>query len=127
MPITDTKSAFAFASQWVNNWNNRDVEAVLSHFDDACVFESPLAKTYAGASSINGKEALRAYWTAALGRISTLSFELESAVWDQGKRTLVVFTVANLNGKITRACEAMEFDDAGRQQRGRAYYGYVMD
>jgi len=63
----------------------------------------------------------------ALGRIETMRFELETAVWDQEKRTLVVFTVANLNGKITRAAEAMEFDAAGRQRRGRAYYGYVLD
>lgn len=127
MPITDTKSALAFASQWVSNWNNRDVEAVLSHFDDACVFESPLIKTYAGTTAIEGKQALRSYWNAALGRIKTLNFELETAVWDQEKRTLVVFTVADLNGKVTRACEAMEFDAAGRQRRGRAYYGYVLD
>ena len=56
-----------------------------------------------------------------------MRFELETAVWDQAKRTLVAFTVANLNGKITRAAEAMEFDAAGRQRRGRAYYGYVLD
>ena len=55
-----------------------------------------------------------------------MRFELETAVWDQEKRTLVAFTVANLNGKITRAAEAMEFDAAGRQRRG-AYYGYVLD
>jgi len=56
-----------------------------------------------------------------------MRFELETTVWDQQKRTLVVFTAANLNGKITRAAEAMEFDAAGRQRRGRAYYGYAVD
>jgi len=47
-----------------------------------------------------------------------MRFELETAVWDQEKRTLVAFTVANLNGKITRAAEAMEFDAAGGSGEG---------
>jgi ketosteroid isomerase-like protein len=127
MLITDSGSALAFASQWIKNWNNRDVEAVLSHFHEACTFESPLAKTYAGSSVISGKQALRAYWTSALARIETLKFELETATWDQDKRTLVVFSVAHLNGRVMRACEAMIFDASGLQQTGRAYYGYVLD
>ena len=127
MSITDSGSALAFASQWINNWNSRDVEAVLSHFHEACRFESPLAKTYAGSSVISGKQDLRAYWISALGRIETLRFDLETAVWDQGKRTLVVFYVAHLNGRIMRACEAMTFDPSGGQHTGRAYYGYVLD
>src|SRR3982074_156964 len=88
MSITDSGSAMAFASRWINNWNSRDVEAVLSHFHEACRFESPLAKTYAGSSVISGKQDLRAYWISALGRIETLRFELETVVWDQDKRTL---------------------------------------
>jgi ketosteroid isomerase-like protein len=35
--------AAAFAGQWVEDWNNHDVEAVLAHFTDDVVFTSPLA------------------------------------------------------------------------------------
>ncbi len=126
-PLTDPEFANEFATNWIKNWNNRDVEAVLSHFDDDCIFESPLGKTYAGSSVIRGKSALRAYWMAALGRIKSLKFELESAVWDPKQRTLVVFSIAQLDQRTVRACEAMLFAPNGRQHTGRAYYGYASE
>jgi uncharacterized protein (TIGR02246 family) len=39
----EQEEAAAFARQWVTAWNDRDVEAVLSHFADDAVFTSPLA------------------------------------------------------------------------------------
>jgi ketosteroid isomerase-like protein len=127
MQLTDPNFAHEFASNWIKNWNNRDVEAVLSHFDDDCIFESPLGKTYAGSPVIRGKQALRSYWLAALDRIKSLKFELESAVWDPNERTLVVFSIAHLDERTMRACEAMVFAPNGRQRIGRAYYGYASE
>jgi len=37
------KEALAFAERWVKNWNDHDIEAVLTHFADDAVFTSPLA------------------------------------------------------------------------------------
>lgn len=122
----DAAFAQTFAAAWINNWNNRDVGAVIAHFTEDCVFESPVAESVVGEPVIRGKAALEAYWRAALDRIKTLRFTLETAAWDPTQRTLVVFYVSQIAERETRACEAMIFDAAGRQTAGRAYYGYAL-
>lgn len=69
-----------FAEQWVANWNARDVEAVLRHFDDNVVFTSATAARVVPASAgvISGKVALRTYWTQALALVEDLHFELDA-------------------------------------------------
>jgi ketosteroid isomerase-like protein len=66
----EQEEAAAFARRWVTAWNDRDVEAVLSHFADDAVFTSPLADRVLPGSGgvIRGKNALRDYWTEALRR-----------------------------------------------------------
>jgi uncharacterized protein (TIGR02246 family) len=72
------QEAADFARDWVTAWNDRDVEAVLSHFADDAVFTSPLADRVVLGSGgvIRGKEALRHYWTEALRHNPELRFEL---------------------------------------------------
>jgi SnoaL-like domain len=71
-------ATLAFARRWVRAWNDRDVEAVLSHFAEDAVFSSPLADRVVPGSGgvICGKEALRRYWTEALRHNPGLHFEL---------------------------------------------------
>lgn len=67
-----------FSRHWLDAWNNHDIEAVLTHFADDVVFTSPVAARVLEDSDgvVRGKDALRAYWTLALGRIPDLHFEL---------------------------------------------------
>lgn len=122
--ITDRDFGARFAAAWIDNWNRRDIDAVLVHFADDAVFESPLAQTVWGNPVIKGKQDLERYWRAASGRITSLRFVLEDFAWDAGQRFLLVRYVSHTDGKVTRACEAMKFDAAGRQCAGYAYYGY---
>jgi ketosteroid isomerase-like protein len=102
------EEAEEFAKRWVANWNARDVEAVLAHFDDSVVFRSPKAKLIAGKSVVRGKEELRAYWNAASTRITSLRFELDHVVWDGPSEELVIVYVSTLNGERTRASERLK-------------------
>ena len=43
--------ARAFAEEWAAAWNERDVERVLSHFDDDISFTSPTALAVVGVAS----------------------------------------------------------------------------
>ena len=74
----EQQEAAAFARRWVTAWNDRDVEAVLSHFADDAVFTSPLADRVVPGSGgvIRGKDALRRYWIEALRLNPGLHFEL---------------------------------------------------
>ena len=67
-----------FAAEWIEAWNERDVEAVLRHYADDVVFTSPTAVRFVPESggTIRGKDALRSYWTVALAANPDLRFEL---------------------------------------------------
>jgi uncharacterized protein (TIGR02246 family) len=124
-PLSSPNFPATFAAQWIANWNARDVEAVLSHFTDDCVFVSPVAQAVVGTARIEGKAALRAYWTAALAQHPSLHFTLDDVAWDAARRTLAVMYTSRVGERVTACSELMTFDEAGRQTLGRAYYGAV--
>lgn len=125
-PIASPEFPHAFASQWIANWNARNIAAVLSHFRDDCVFESPIARTIVGTARLAGKRALEEYWVAASARIASLHFTLDDWSWDPVRRILTVFYTSRVDGRTTSCAEQMSFDADGRQQLGRAYYGAVV-
>lgn len=81
---------WTFARTWAEAWNRRDVEAVLRHFADDARFTSPVAKQigYAADGVVDGKDGLRRYWTAALGKNPDLHFRVLSVF--AGADTLVI-------------------------------------
>ena len=122
-PLSHPDFAATFAAQWIANWNARDVEAVLSHFADDCVFESPLAQTVTGDAKVVGKAKLRAYWQTALARVPAFHFTLVDVAWDAQRRTLAVMHTSRAGERTTSCTELMTFDAHGKQTLGRAYYG----
>jgi ketosteroid isomerase-like protein len=66
----DSVNAIEFGREWVTAWDRRDVEAILKHFHDDAACTSPVAKQigFAVDGTVNGKDALRRYWTAALAQ-----------------------------------------------------------
>jgi predicted SnoaL-like aldol condensation-catalyzing enzyme len=73
------------------------VKAVLKHFHDDAVFTSPVAKHigFADDGVVNGKDALRRYWTAALAQNPDLHVQVTTVY--QGENTLVI-AYKNQNG-----------------------------
>src|SRR4051812_32794165 len=74
-----TPDPLSFSAGWVAAWNAHDVEAVLAHFHEDVVFTSPTAARVVPESGgvVRGKQALRAYWTAALRLVPDLHFTME--------------------------------------------------
>ena len=75
-----TPPPFEFSQNWVQAWNEHDVEAVLAHFDDKVVFSSPVAAQVVPESGgvLRGKAALRDYWRKGLAMIPDLRFVVEA-------------------------------------------------
>ncbi len=115
-----------FEIEWIAAWNRNDVEAVVSHFDEKARFTSPRAAATVGTATVDGKDALRAYWLAAVARISSRHFTFDHAAWDPERRQLAVVYNAQIDGKTTRAVEIMRFDPAGKVVEGEALYGAVV-
>jgi hypothetical protein len=106
----------AYADEWINAWNGRDVERVLAHFADRVVFSSPLAAAVVEGSGgvVRGKDALRTYWNAALERSPDLRFELIGAYVGVDS---VVINYRSHRGHVVN--EVLIFDD------GLVVAGYV--
>jgi len=83
-------TALEFAHSWCAAWNAHDLDRVLALFHDDVVFTSPLAATMLPDTSgrIEGKAALRIYWTEGLRRIPDLHFTIEAVF--EGVGTLVI-------------------------------------
>lgn len=117
MPLSQA-TADAFAAEWIAAWNAQDLDLILSHYADDIVFASPFALEFAGGQPVvEGKEALRAYWTKALAGIPELRFVLEHAVPGTNSVSLVYQSVRNL-----RAVETMVFDETGLVTRVYCHY-----
>ena len=102
---------------WVEAWNARDLERVLSLYDDAAVMTSDRipALGFGADGTVRGKDALRAYWSKALGLIPNLHFSLIDVYVSPD--SLVVF-YENERGK--RICEYLRVNDAGLIVQGSA-------
>jgi hypothetical protein len=112
-----------FAKHWIDSWNARDLEAVLTHFDEAARFTSPRAIAVFGRGTVEGKAELRAYWQARVAEIDRLRFTLERVLWDDEQQTMVILYLADVNGQKTRACELLRFGESGAAVEGEAMYG----
>jgi hypothetical protein len=114
----DLEIARRFAGHWLDAWNSRDLEAVLSHFSDDVVFSSPMAAQLCEGCDgvVRGKAALRDYWAEGLRQMPELHFEIESLY--MGVQTLVINYRNQAGGLVN---EVLVFDGA-RVTEGHGTY-----
>jgi ketosteroid isomerase-like protein len=67
-----------FAKDWVDAWNARDLDRVLTHYHHDFEMSSPKIASIAGEPSgvLRGKNKVAAYWAQALAIIPVLNFQL---------------------------------------------------
>lgn len=110
-----------FAEEWAAAWTARDLDAILAHYHHDVRFVSPRAAEITGSAVVIGREALRAYWTAALAHVASLRFTVERVVGDE--QELVVVYRSERDGTARRAAEYFRFDGSGAVTHGEAWYG----
>ncbi|GGO99803.1 nuclear transport factor 2 family protein [Stakelama pacifica] len=64
-----------WADQWIEAWNKRDLDGLVSLYANDIQLRSPFAKVYARDGTVRGKAELRDYWAEAMRRIPDLSLE----------------------------------------------------
>jgi hypothetical protein len=116
----------AFAAEWAQAWNARAVETVLGHFHEDVVFTSPTALAVVGTSTLRGKNALRAYWTAALARIGSLRFTIDRVLWDAAAQELAIIYTSEIDGVIRRVSENLTFNEARQVVSAEVFHGIVV-
>lgn len=108
----------AFAREWVQAWNRRDLESLLSCYADDVEFRSPLAAKLLGDSSgtVHGKANLREYFAKALAAFpGDLGIELLGVY--QGVDSVVV----HFQARGRRGAEVMEMNRDGVVGRALAH------
>src|SRR5258705_2436409 len=79
--VLSESEADAFVAEWMEAWNDHDLERILGHYADDVEYSSPFIAQMAepggpGADGrLVGKAAVRAYFADALGRYPDLHFE----------------------------------------------------
>ncbi len=111
------------AAHWIDAWNARDVDAVLSAFRPDARFVSPKAAQFVGRAELANRAEIEAYWRTGLTRISKIVFTLDHVVCDPEQAEMTVVYIAQLDDQRTRAAELMRFDADGHQIYGEALYG----
>jgi ketosteroid isomerase-like protein len=111
--------AWNLANDWVAAWNAHDLDAILSHYEEAVELTSPVAARLLGVADgkVAGKAALRAYFARGLAAYPELRFSLEQVF--SGIQS-VVLVYANQAG--SRTAEFMELSAAGKVARVVANY-----
>jgi hypothetical protein len=112
-----------FATRWAEAWNGRALETVLAQFHQDVVFTSPTALAVVGSPTLRGKEELRAYWAAALGRIGSLRFTVDRVFWDPVRRELAIVYTSEIDGQARRVSENLTFNDAGQVVAAEVFHG----
>lgn len=98
----------AFAKAWEQGWNSHDLDVIMSHYRNDIQFRSKKAIPIVGTGTIQGKQALRSYWAAALERQPDLKFSVQDVF--EGHDMLVI---SYLNQRSILATETLYFDAEG--------------
>lgn len=108
-----------FAREWIKAWNDRDLEAVLSHYTEDFELTSPLIAYSYGENSgvLRGKEAVRQYWAEQLVNYPDAKFKLKGVLAGVDSMALVYETIL---GKM--AAEVFFLNAAGKIFRAVAHY-----
>jgi predicted ester cyclase len=107
------------ANDWVAAWNRHDLDAIMSHYDDAVELTSPVAAQLLGLpdGKVIGKANLRSYFQRGLQAFPELRFDLENVL--AGLNSVVLYYK---NQKGTYTAEYMELSPAGKVTRVTAHY-----
>jgi len=113
------QEARSFAAEWIEAWNSRDLDRILTHYAEDVVLVSPVAANLLNdpSGTVRGKQALRAYFKKGLETHTQLRFELIETMWGLSS---VVLYYANQRG--TKSGEFMEFNPDGKIVRVVANY-----
>jgi hypothetical protein len=109
----------AHAQDWIDSWNNHDLDRIMAHYCDDAELVSPIVIKLTGRSegTVHGKAALRDYFARGLAAYPKLRFDFIRLY--PGVRSCVV-EYRSINGLIS--AELMEFDAKGKISRVLAHY-----
>ena len=116
--MIDQSFADHFAADWIESWNQHDLDRILSHYTDAFEMSSPAIVRLVDEPSgtLTGKPAVAAYWAKALELNPNLHFELITTLVGANSITLYY------KGHRGLSAECFHFDTDQMVVRAYAHY-----
>ena len=113
------KEAQEFANHWVKAWNSHNLDEIMSHYAADVVLVSPVAARILNdpSGTLQGREAVRAYFGRGLEAYPNLKFELVDVL--RGLSSVVLYYVNQIG---TKTGEFMEIDAGAKVTRVVANY-----
>jgi SnoaL-like domain len=107
------------AEEWVAAWNDHDLDAIISLYSPAVVFQTPTIIDSLGIADgrVEGLDRLREHFMRGLERLPGLHFELDQVY--TGVRSIAI---AYHWADGTPVCELHEYDEQERIERVQALY-----
>jgi hypothetical protein len=111
--------ANAFIDDWLDSWNSHDLDRIISHYEEALEFKSPLiVERYNDPTgTISSREKLREYFQIGLTKNPQLRFELVDVML--GVNELIIYYK---NARGGRTSELFEFNDKGKVVKSVSCY-----
>ena len=100
-------TAQEFARDWMQAWNSHDLDGILAHYAANVTLTSPVVAQLLNLPSgtVEGKDALRRYFSCGLAAFPQLKFELLDMLF--GVSSIVLYYT---NHKGSKTAEFMELD-----------------
>lgn len=117
--MIDPKEAQHYAEQWINAWNNHDLEAIMDFYSNSIKHVTPKLTMLFGASSnmIQDKQELRDYFEAALKRSPDLEFTLQEVFAGAESIVIIFQSTTGIHVAVT-----LIFDEKMKITRYMAHY-----
>jgi len=111
--------------RWINAWNNKDLETVLSMITEDIEFSSPKIKLITpqfNSEKVDNKQNLKHYWSTALQKLTSLHFTPKD-YFIKGNICVLEY-IATFDGKSkVLSIEKSEFNDDNKIYKASAFYG----
>ncbi len=111
--------------QWINAWNSKDIELILSLYSDNIEFSSPKIKKLFSdydTNIIKDKDSLKKYFSIGLQKFPNLIFEPIDFVTKDN--IIILEYIAYTNDQVNwNVLEKFKFDENGKVIKSSVYYG----
>jgi ketosteroid isomerase-like protein len=116
--ITDHLKLSELAKDWINAWNNGDINSLINHYADEVVFYSSAAKRRWNVheGKLSGKDALENHFRKAFEEFPTMKITLRKLL--QGTDG-VLLVYERENGKMM--ADFVQFNDQGKVSEVRVF------
>lgn len=107
-----------FALNWIQAWNSKDINTIMSHYTEDFEMTSPVIISLVNEASgtIKGKESVKRYWSKAIQTNPNLYFTLVNVVI--GVNSVVI----NYKGHRGLSSEVLFFNANNKVYRAYAHY-----